>query len=337
MRGVVVQAFGPLETHKLGELADPVPGPGEVLIDIHAIGLNYPDTLMMQGRYQVKPETPFVPGRDAAGVVAAVGDNVDHVRPGDRVASVYTFGAYAERRVVPGERCWRLPDKVDFVTGAGMMTTYLTAYVALVVRAQIAAGETVLVLGASGGVGLAAIEIAKAKGATAIAGSSTMSADRVALIEAHGADHIVDLSGDNVRESLREQVYAVTDKRGADIVLDPIGGDYFDAAIRALAFSGRILAVGFAAGRIPEAKAGYFNVRNLTMMGVALDLHFRHRPELMAGAVAEVMAMCERGELNPQVTGVRPLEEFQSVIPMFQEHGVRGKMVLTTGREPGGG
>ncbi len=332
MRGVVIREFGPLDTHRLEEVDDPVPGADEVLIDIHAIGLNYPDTLMMQGRYQVKPETPFVPGRDAAGVVAAVGANVGHVRPGDRVASVYTFGAYAERRVVPKERCWPLPGKVDFVTGAGMMTTYLTSYVALIVRAQLAAGDTVLVLGASGGVGLAAIEIAKAKGATAIAGSTSMSPERIALIEAHGADHVIDLSGDNVRDALREQVYAVTDKRGVDIVLDPIGGDFFDAAIRALAFSGRILAVGFAAGRIPEAKAGYFNVRNLTMMGVALDLHFRHRPELMADAVAEVMAMCERGEINPQVTGVHPLDDFQSVIPMFQEHGVKGKMVLTTGR-----
>ena len=332
MRGVVIREFGPLETHRLEEVDDPVPGPDEVLIDVHAIGLNYPDTLMMQGRYQVKPETPFVPGRDAAGVVAAVGANVDHVKPGDRVASVYTFGAYAERRAVPKERCWALPDKVDFVTGAGMMTTYLTAYVALIVRAQLAAGDTVLVLGASGGVGLAAIEIARAKGATAIAGSSSMSPERVALIEAHGADHVIDLSGDDVRDSLREQIYAVTDRRGVDIVLDPIGGDFFDAAIRALAFSGRILAVGFAAGRIPEAKAGYFNVRNLTMMGVALDLHFRHRPELMAVAVAELMSMCERGEVNPQVTGVHPLEDFQTVIPMFQEHRVQGKMVLTTGR-----
>ena len=332
MRGVVVREFGPLDTHKLEEVADPAPGADEVLIDIHAIGLNYPDTLMMQGRYQVKPETPFVPGRDAAGMVASVGANVSHVKPGDRVASVYTFGAYAERRVVPGERCWPLPDKVDFVTGAGMMTTYLTSYVALIVRARLAAGDTVLVLGASGGVGLAAIEIAKARGATAIAGSTTMTPERIALIEAHGADHVIDLSGDNVRDALREQVYAVTDRRGVDIVLDPIGGDFFDAAIRALAFSGRILAVGFAAGRIPEAKAGYFNVRNLTMMGVALDLHFRHRPDLMADAAAELMAMCERGEVNPQVTGVHALEDFQSVIPMFQEHGVKGKMVLTTGR-----
>ena len=332
MRGVLIREFGPLETHRLEEVDDPAPGPDEVLIDIHAIGLNYPDTLMMQGRYQVKPETPFVPGRDAAGVVAEIGANVSHVKPGDRVASVYTFGAYAERRVVPKERCWALPDKVDFVTGAGMMTTYLTSYVALVVRAQLAPGATVLVLGASGGVGLAAIEIAKAKDATAIAGSTSMSPERVALIEAHGADHVIDLSGDNVRDTLRDQVWALTEKRGVDIVLDPIGGDFFDAAIRALAFSGRILVVGFAAGRIPEAKAGYFNVRNLTLMGVALDLHFRHRPKLMADAVAELMAMCERGDINPQVTGVHALEDFQSVIPMFQEHGVKGKMVLTTGR-----
>ena len=171
MRAAIVEEFGPVESHKFGDLPDPTPGPGEVLIDVHAIGVNFPDSLMVQGMYQVKPAFPFSPGRDAAGVVTAVGDGVTKVKPGDRVVTVYSFGAYAEKRVVLEERCFPLPDDVDFVTGAAMATTYLTAWVALMGRGSYKTGEKVLVLGASGGVGLAAVQIVKAHGGIAIAGT----------------------------------------------------------------------------------------------------------------------------------------------------------------------
>lgn len=330
MRGVIVNEFGPLETHRVGEVANPKPGPGEVLVDVHAIGVNFPDTLMMQGLYQSKPERPFVPGRDAAGIVAAVGDKVTRVKPGDRVSCLIPLGAYAEQLVAPESRCFPLPDEIDFVTGAGMTTVYQTAYVALMVRGQYQPGETVLVLGASGGVGLAAVEIAKAKGATVIAGD--ISEEKLALAKAHGADFTIDLATDNLREDLRRQVFAATDGRGVDIVLDPVGGDVFDAAIRTLAFAGRIVVIGFAAGRIPEAKAGYFNVKNLTMAGMSLDLHFQFMPEIMEKVVADIFDMCVKGRIKPEITATYPLEDFQKALVMFGERKSMGKMVLTTGR-----
>lgn len=330
MRGVIVNEFGPLETHGIGEVANPKPGPGEVLVDVHAIGVNFPDTLMMQGLYQSKPERPFVPGRDAAGIVAAVGDKVTRVKPGDRVSCLIPLGAYAEQLVAPESRCFPLPDEIDFVTGAGMTTVYQTAYVALMVRGQYQPGETVLVLGASGGVGLAAVQIAKAKGATIIA--ADISEEKLALAKAHGADFTIDLATDNLREDLRRQVFAATDGRGVDIVLDPVGGDVFDAAIRTLAFAGRIVVIGFAAGRIPEAKAGYFNVKNLTMAGMSLDLHFQFMPEIMEKVVADIFDMCVKGRIKPEITATYPLEDFQKALSMFGERKSMGKMVLTTGR-----
>ena len=289
MRGVVIHEFGPLDRHKVEEVADPTPGPEEVLVDVHAIGVNFPDTLMMQGLYQTKPPRPFVPGRDAAGIVTAVGEKITKVKIGERIAVLVPKGAYAEKVVAPESRCFPLPDAVDFVTGAGMTTIYNTAYVSLMIRGQFQPGEAVLVLGAAGGVGLAAVQIAKAKGGVVIA--ADISEEKLALTKANGADYVIDLSVGELRESMREQVFAVTDGRGVDIVLDPVGGDVFDAAIRTLAFAGRIVAIGFAAGRIPEAKAGYFNVKNLTMAGVSLDLHFRYVPKIMEEVVGDVMNM----------------------------------------------
>ncbi len=330
MRAVVVEEFGPLENHRLKEAPDPEPGPQEVLIDIHAIGVNFPDTLMMQGLYQTRPDRPFVPGRDAAGVVTAVGEKITKVRTGDRIAVMVPIGAYAEKVVAPESRCFPLPDGVDFITGAGMTTIYNTAYVSLMIRGQFQPGETVLVLGASGGVGLAAVQIAKAKGAIVLAAAT--SEEKAALAKANGADHTIDLSVGDLREGLREQVFAATGGRGVDIVLDPVGGDVFDAAIRTLAFAGRIVAIGFAAGRIPEAKAGYFNVKNLTLAGVSLDLHFRYMPETMEKVVAEVMDMCVKGEIRPEITATHKLEDFQQAIALFGQRRAVGKTVLTTGK-----
>ena len=330
MRGVLVHEFGPLENHGVEEVPDPEPGPEEVLVEVHAIGVNFPDTLMMRGLYQAKPPRPFVPGRDAAGIVAAIGEKITKVAVGDRIAVLVPTGAYAERVVAPESRCFPLPEGIDFVTGAGMTTIYNTAYVSLMIRGQYQPGETVLVLGASGGVGLAAVQIAKAKGAVVLA--ADISEEKNALAKANGADHVIDLSVDDLRESLRARVFAVTDGRGVDIVLDPVGGDVFDAAVRALAFAGRIVAIGFAAGRIPEAKAGYFNVKNLTMAGVSLDLHFRHVPETMEKVVAEVMDMCVKGEIRPEITATYPLEDFQKAIALFGQRKSIGKIVLTTGK-----
>lgn len=331
MRAAIVEKFGPVDSHKFGDLPDPAPGPGEVLIDVHAAGVNFPDSLMVQGLYQVKPDFPFSPGRDAAGVVTAVGEGVTRVRPGDRVVTIYSFGAYAEKRVVLEERCFSLPDDVDFVTGAGMATTYLTAWVALMGRGAYKQGEKVLILGASGGVGLAAIQIAKAHGAFVVAGTMNPAKSGPALKE-NGADAVVCTTGEDINESLRQEVFAATDGYGVDIVLDSIGGDLFTAALRTLAFGGRLLAVGFIAG-IPTARANYFNVKDISLVGMGLDLHFRHQPQIIQDAAADIFDLLKKGRIRPQVTDTYRLEDYTTALARFGANKSNGKMVLTTGRD----
>ena len=331
MRAAIIEEFGPVDTHNFGELPDPTPGPGEVLIDVHAIGVNFPDTLMVQGLYQVKPDRPFAPGRDAAGVVTEVGDGVTTVKPGDRVVTVYSFGAYAEKRVVPEERCFPLPAEVDFAVGAGMATTYLTAWVALMSRAEYKSGEKILILGASGGVGLAAIQIAKAHNAFVIGGTMNpeISGD---VLKDSGADAVVCTKGEDINESLRQEVFNATDGYGVDIVLDSIGGELFAAALRTLAFGGRLLAVGFIAG-IPTARANYFNLKDISLVGMGLDLHFRHKPHIIPEAAADIFKLLKEGKINPQVTDIYPLRDFKTAMGKFGDGKSVGKMILTTGRD----
>ncbi len=330
MRAVVIEEFGPVDSHKLADLPAPAPGPGEVLIDVYAIGVNFPDSLMVQGLYQTKPERPFTPGRDAAGVVASVGEGVSAIKPGDRVTALVPFGAYAEQCIAPESRCFPLPDGVDFVTGAGMTTVYLTAWVSLMERGAYQPGEKVLVLGASGGVGLSAVQTAKALGAFVVGGD--INDEKRAFAKANGADAVVNIMGDDLNDSLRKEVYAATDGYGVDIVLDPVGGDVFTAALRTLAFAGRIVCIGFVAG-IPTAKPNYFNVKNLTMAGLALDLHFKHRPDIIRKAAADIFDMYEKGKIKPQITSTYPLAKFGTALSQFAAKKSIGKMVMTTGRD----
>lgn len=330
MRAVVIEEFGPVDSHKIADKPSPTPGAGEVLIDVHAIGVNFPDSLMVQGLYQTKPERPFTPGRDAAGVVAAVGEGVTSVKPGDRVTSLVTIGAYAEQCVAPESRCFPLPEGVDFVTAAGMTTVYLTAWVSLMERGQYEDGEKVLVLGASGGVGLSAVQIAKAHGAFVVGGD--IDDEKRAIAKENGADAVVNIMGDDIKETLRKEVFAATDGYGVDVVLDPVGGDVFTAALRAMAFAGRIVCIGFVAG-IPTARPNYFNVKNLTMAGMALDLHFKHKPQVIQAAAADIFDMYEKGKIKPQITATYPLDDFGTALGQFAAKKSIGKMVMTTGRD----
>jgi NADPH2:quinone reductase len=328
MKGVVVREFGPVDSHKYEEIDAPKAGPDEVLIDTHVVGVNFPDTLMVQGLYQTKPDRPFVPGRDSAGIVSAVGKNVTRFKPGDRVLCQVRWGAYGDQVAAPEARCMPVPDDVDFVVAAAMGTVYPTVHVSLMIRAGYRPGETVLVNGAAGGIGLAAVQIAKAKGATVIAGD--IDDEKRALATANGADHTIDLMADNIKDSLREQVFAVTDGRGVDICLDPIGGDVFDGSLRALDFEGRIVSIGYVAGRLPVAKANYLNVKNLTVAGMALDLYLQRTPETVHKSMAELFELYRAGKVIPEVTATYPIEDFKKVWSMFAERKTKGKIVLKT-------
>jgi NADPH:quinone reductase len=330
MRGLVVHEFGPLHSHRIEELSDPKIGERDVLIDVKAIGLNFPDTLMLQGKYQTRPDRPFVPGRDASGVVLAIGPKVTRVRQGDRVIAQVATGAFAEKLAAPEARCFRMPNSMDFITGAGMVTIYNTAYVAVVIRGQVKPGETVLVTGASGGVGLAVVQIARAKGARVLAGVTSKEKGQVALTS--GAEALIDLSAPDLRESLREKVFALTDGRGVDAVFDPVGGDVFDAALRAVGYAGRMVIIGFASGRIPEVKGHYVLLKNISVVGAPLDIHFKMQPELMDTAVAELFRMHEKGEIRPEIMATYPLDDIHKAMDLIVGRKVRGKIVLTTGR-----
>jgi len=330
MRALVVHEFGPLHSHRIEEMPDPTIGDRDVLIEVKGIGLNFPDTLMLQGKYQTRPDRPFVPGRDASGVVVATGPGVRRVRKGDRVIAQVATGAFAEKLAAPEARCFRMPDSMDFVTGAGMVTIYNTAYVAVIIRAQVKPGETVLVTGASGGVGLATVQIARAKGARVLAGVSSKEKGEVAL--ASGAEALIDLSTPDLRESLRQQVFALTDGRGIDAVFDPVGGDVFDAALRAVAYAGRMVIIGFASGRIPEVKGHYILLKNISVVGAPLDIHFKMQPDVMDAAVADLFAMYTKGEIRPQIMATYPLDQIHNAMDLIVGRQVKGKIVLTTGR-----
>jgi NADPH:quinone reductase len=330
MRALVVHEFGPLHSHGVEEVPDPGIGERDVLIDIKAIGLNFPDTLMLQGKYQTRPDRPFIPGRDASGVVVATGAKVTRVSKGDRVIAQVAIGAFAEKLSAPEGRCFQMPDSMDFITGAGMVTIYNTAYVAVVIRGQVKPGETVLVTGASGGVGFATVQIARAKGARVLAGVTSQEKGQVAL--ASGAEALIDLSAPDLRESLRQQVFAVTDHRGVDAVFDPVGGDVFDAALRAVAYAGRIIIIGFASGRIPEVKGHYILLKNISVVGAPLDVHFKVEPNVMDAAVADLFAMYEKGEIRPEIMATYPLDDIHKAMDLIVGRKVKGKIVLTTGR-----
>lgn len=326
MRAVIVREHGPLARHRLENVPDPAPGPGEVLIEARAIGVNFPDLMVMQGSYQLLPPRPFSPGKEVAGVVAAIGDGVTRVRVGDHAMALPEYGTYAEKVAVSEAHCFRLPARMPFDEGAVLALAYQTAHFALLERGAYQKGESVLVTGASGGVGLAAVQLAKALGASVIAGVT--SKDKGELCRRHGADHVVDLAAADVRESLRQEVRAALGKEGVDIVLDSVGGDAFDAALRVLAWCGRVVAIGFASGRIPEVKAGYLLVKNVSVAGLQWTDYRARAPERVLRVQNELYALYGAGRLKPEITARYPLERFAEALARFEARQVQGKIVL---------
>lgn len=326
VRALLVREHGPIENLALGEHPDPVPRAGEVLVDVHAASVNFPDLLVIEGTYQNLPPRPFVPGKDLAGVVAAVGEGVTTCKPGDRVCAQIEHGAYAEKCVVPQLNCHVMPAGMSYAEGAAMGLTFLTAHFALVERGSCRPGEIVLVNGAAGGVGLATLQIAKALGATVLA--SVDSDEKAAFARRSGADHVVRTDVPDLREAFRTQVYEAVGKRGVDLIIDPVGGDVFDACLRVVAWCGRLVVVGFADGRIPQIKAGLVLVKNMALIGLQFSDYRDRDPEKVRRAQAELFRMYEAGKVKPHVMAAYPMQDHQKALKAVQDRMVAGKVVL---------
>jgi NADPH2:quinone reductase len=316
MRAVVVRRPGPFRSHRVEEIPDPVPGPGEVLIEARAIGVNYPDLLVAEGKYQVIPPAPYSPGKEVAGIVGGK----------RRVMAQVEHGAYAEKVLAREVDCHPLPDGMPFEDAAALGLAYQTAWFALTDRAGYREGETVLVTGASGGVGLAGVQIAKALGATVIAGVT--SKDKGELCRRHGADHVIDLAAPDLRESVRSQVHAAVGKRGVDVVLESVGGDVFDGALRALGWRGRLVVIGFAAGRIPEVKANYLLLKNIAVAGLQWSDYRERDPAWVARAQQNLYKLYLEKKLKPEITATYPLARFADALARFEQRAVQGKLLL---------
>jgi len=323
MKAVLCKAYGPPESLVIEDVASPQPGPGEVVVSVKAASVNFPDVLIIQNKYQVKPPLPFSPGSEVAGIVKAVGDEVSAVKPGDRVMAFTAFGAFAEDVKTDAQRLLPLPAGMDFETAAAFGLTYATSDHALRDRGQLAAGETLLVLGAAGGVGLAAIEIGKALGARAIACASTD--DKLAVCRAHGADDTINYA----TEDLRERVKALTGARGADVVYDPVGGQYTEPALRSIAWRGRLLVVGFAAGDIPKIPLNLTLLKGCAIVGVYWGEFTRREPQRFADSMQQLGRWYGEGKLKPHVSETFPLERAADALTLMANRLVKGKVVLT--------
>ena len=322
MKAVLCKAYGPPESLVVEEVESLTPGPGEVVISVKAASVNFPDVLIIQNKYQVKPPLPFSPGSEAAGLVKAVGDGVTHVRPGDRVMAIIGYGAFAEEVKVESRRVLPLPAGMDFESAAAFGLTYATSEHALVDRGALEAGETLLVLGAAGGVGIAAIEIGKALGARVIACASTD--DKLAVCRAHGADETINYA----TEDLRERIKALTSGNGPDVIYDPVGGAYTEPALRSIAWRGRLLVVGFAAGDIPKIPLNLTLLKGCAIVGVFWGEFTRREPQRFAESMQRLGRWYAEGKLKPHISATFPLESAANALTKMANREVTGKVVL---------
>lgn len=304
------------------EVETPKPGPGEVLIEIKATSVNFPDILICQGKYQLKLDPPFTPGMDIAGVIAAIGPDVDGWSVGDEVCGGARFGGFAEYVVVSAKGLQLKPANFSFEEAASYSAAYLTAYVSLVRRGNLQAGETLLVHGASGGVGMAAVDLGKLLGATVIATGG--SDEKLAQIKAYGADHVL-----NTADGFRQQVKDLTGGRGADVIYDPVGGDVFDESVRCIAFDGRLLVIGFTSGRIATVPTNMPLIKGFSVVGVRAGEYGRQFPERGVENVNAIWQMAHDGKTRPKVHATLPLEQALAGFAMLQNREVVGKVVIT--------
>lgn len=326
MKAILCRDWGGPETLRLDETDPPSLKPDQVRIRVRACGVNFADTLLIAGKYQVKPEFPFIPGLEAAGDVIEVGSGVSRVRPGQRVmAAVLRFGGgYAEEVAVNAEAVVPIPDRMDFATASAFPVAYATSHLALTHRAQLKPGETLLVLGAAGGVGLTAVEIGKHLGARVIAAAG--GPEKLAIAREHGADELIDYR----TESIRDRVRVLTGGLGADVVFDPVGGDAFDQALRAVNWEARMLVIGFAGGRIQSVPANLVLVKNIAVIGVVLGAQSLRDPALVSRNIAELLRWWEAGRLKPVVARTFPLAEAGRAMEALLSRRYAGKIVLET-------
>jgi NADPH:quinone reductase len=306
-----------------GEMPRPTLGPKQVRIVVKAAGVNFADTLIVQGRYQVKPALPFIPGLEAAGTIAEIGPEVSGLKIGDRVMAALGIGAFAEEVVCNASCIYPMPAGMDFTEAAGFPIVYGTAQAALARRTNLRIGETLLVLGAAGGVGVAAIEVGKALGATVIA--AARGADKLDVARRHGADDVIDYGG----EDIRERIKAITAGRGIDVIFDPIGGDISDAAFRSLRWEGRIVIVGFAAGKIQQIPANLLLVKNISAVGLFWGEYRNRDPELVQEWFAELARWYEQGKIRPHVSHALPAARVGEAMELLLQRKSTGKIVLT--------
>ncbi len=304
------------------ELPLPVPKAGEVLIEIRAASLNFPDLLMVQNKYQIKPPLPFVPGAEYAGVVQSVGEGVTHLQPGQHVACLSGTGGFATHVAAPAALCMPLPPGFPLVDAAAFIMTYATSHHALVDRARLQAGETVLILGAAGGVGTAAIQIAKAAGARVIAAAS--SDEKCALCQSLGADATLNYGSQNLREGLKQ----LTDGKGPDVIYDPVGGDLAEPALRSIAWRGRYLVVGFAAGPIPSLPLNLVLLKGASLVGVFWGEFAKREPKANTAMMQQLAQWYLQGKIKPVIDRTMPMSELKHALAATGSRSVKGKLVL---------
>jgi NADPH2:quinone reductase len=327
MKALICEKHGPPEELRLADVAIPQPGEGEILIRVHSAGLNFPDSLIIQDKYQIKPDLPFAPGGELAGNVTAVGPGVDNFQPGDRVAALNNWGSFAEYAVAEAQRSTLVPESMDLETASIFAFAYGTSHHAFKQRAGLQEGETVLILGASGGVGLAAVEVAKAMGARVIAGAS--SDEKLAIAKDHGADELVNYT----TQDLKSTVKALAGKHGVDVIYDPVGGGLADPAFRTIAWEGRYLVIGFAAGGIPAVPFNLALVKGASIVGVFWGDFVARTPNLHQANMNELYMLHAEGKLKPHISARYPLSEGARAIRSIMERKVTGKVVITCSGE----
>ncbi len=323
MKALLCKRHGLPDTLVVEEVPDPAPGEGEVVVDVKAAGVNFPDVLIIQNKYQFKPELPFAPGAEVAGLVSAVGAGVAGLKVGDRVLGSCGHGGFAEKVIVKAGKTVRLPEGVDFDTAAAFTLTYGTSWHALVDRAGLKAGETVLVLGAAGGVGLAAIEIAKVVGARVIAAASTD--EKLAVCREHGADALINYAAEDLREAIKRE----TAGNGPDVIYDPVGGSYAEPAFRSIGWRGRYLVVGFANGEIPKLPLNLALLKGASLIGVFWGAYTAREPDHFAADLDAMFALIEKGELRPHISQRYPLADGARALEDLMNRRAVGKLVIT--------